>query len=360
MSIAILTSGVALGVHVPGLLLARRLAEADVPVRVDVFERHLPPDQLDRIAASMISFHRNFRVAKAGLRMAGRNAVGLPEDAVDLLVSDWAAEDVDLLVVLSGFWLPAAYRYAASRPGTQVHACHVDSVASPSFAADVSRVPDAHRERVERHDVWLLAEESGSVARTIPVSREEPLPWSARNGRLLAHGGGWGMGTYAADADGLAAKGFPVDIVAYERSDLAGTDDGRRYFMLDPDWHPWQDDGFPPFGEIRPDGVVAYRRGTAHHDAFHLTRAALAVLSKPGGGTLMDSLAAATPVVLLAPFGDHEARNARLWERLGFGISLADWLRGGCELAELERLHHNLRAARTRVASYPDTLVAGS
>jgi hypothetical protein len=357
VSTAILTSGVALGVHVPGLLLARRLAEAGAPARVDVFERHLPADTRARITASMTGFHRDFRVAKAGLRMSGRNAVGLPEEAVARLLAEWAGDDVDLLVVLSGFWQPAAYRYAAGRPGIRVHACHVDSVASPSFAAGVSRVPDADRERVAHHDVWLLEEAAGSVARTIPVSRDDPLPWSARGGRLLAHGGGWGMGTYAADADALAAKGFSVDVVAYERADVVAAADGRRYFMLDPDWHPWHDDGFPPFGEVRRDGLVAYRRGTAHHDAFHLTREAVAVLSKPGGGTLMDSLAAATPVVLLEPFGDHEARNARLWERLGFGISLADWLRGGCEPAELERLHRNLLAARSRVASYPDTIL---
>jgi len=358
VSTAILTSGVALGVHVPGLLLARRLAEAGVPARVDVFERHLPSDQRDRIAASMVAFHRNFRFAKAGLRMAGRNAVGLGADAVAGLLDNWAADQVEQLVVLSGFWMPAAHEYAVRHPGTRVHACHVDTVASPSFAAEVSQVPDAHRRQVDHHDIWLLEQRAGSVARTIPVSHDDPLPWSARNGRLLAHGGGWGMGTYATDADELAAKGFPLDLIAYEHADVTAPAGGRRYFMIDPGWRPWHDNGFPPFGQVDANGQVRFERGQAHHDSFHLTRSALAVLSKPGGGTLMDSLAAATPLVLLDPFGDHEAHNAALWRRLGFGIYFADWVRGGCDVAQLERLHHNLLAARPHVTSYPNALVS--
>jgi hypothetical protein len=108
---------------------------------------------------------------------------------------------------------------------------------------------------------------------------------------------------------------------------VAASADGRRYFMIDPDWHPWHDNGFPPFGQVGANGLVRFERGRAHHDSFHLTRSAMAVLSKPGGGTLMDSLAAATPLVLLDPFGDHESRNAALWTRLGFGIPFADWAR---------------------------------
>ncbi|WP_431875856.1 hypothetical protein [Amycolatopsis sacchari] len=359
MSIAILTSGVALGVHVPGLLLARRLAEAGVPSRVDVLQNLMSGRQLAKVPATKIAFHRDFRFALAGTRLANRNAAELDPAAVEQLLADWAAADIDLFVILSGFWVPVAYRYAAAHPGTRVHACHVDSMISPSFTAAVSR-PAPEHEHVGHRDVWLLEERNGSVARTIPVSRADPVPWPERTGRLLAHGGGWGMGTYLTDAEALITRGFGLDIVTHEPGDLTSGGDGRRYFMIDPNWQPWQDTGFPPFGLVGPDGHVDYRRGPDHHDGFHLVRQAHAVVTKPGGGTLMDSLAAATPIVLLEPFGEHEAHNARLWERLGFGIAYDDWARDGYSRSTLEELHRNLLAARPRVVSYADELAGNA
>ncbi|MGW3107596.1 hypothetical protein [Streptomyces sp. NPDC001100] len=363
--IAVLTSGVALGVHVPGLLLARRLTESGRPVRVDVLERFLPPDRRSRIPASKHAFHRDFRLALAGQRLSNQNSAGLDEEAVRALLAEWTAAEVDLLVVLSGFWLPAARWYAAQRPGVRVHACHVDSVASPSFTSAASSGMGTEGARTGCRDVWLLEEHAGSIARTIPVSPAEPVGWAEREPRFLVHGGGWGMGTYAARARELADCGLALDIIAYERGDIPGAGaqaraSDCRYFMIDPNWHPWHDDGFPLFGQVQSDGRADFRRSAAHHDSFHLARSAMAMISKPGGGTLMDSLAAATPVVLLEPFGAHEAHNARLWERLGFGIPYAAWQRSGRSPALLEGMHHRLLDARARATSYPDSLIKES
>ena len=108
----------------------------------------------------------------------------------------------------------------------------------------------------------------------------------------------------------------------------AGTRD-RRY-VSDPGWHPWLRNAageltFPPLGEVRPDGKVRYRSQLRFPAAHVNVREAMAVVSKPGGGTLLDSLAAATPVVLLAPWGEPEAKNGALWEELGFGIDFQRW-----------------------------------
>jgi UDP-N-acetylglucosamine:LPS N-acetylglucosamine transferase len=71
----------------------------------------------------------------------------------------------------------------------------------------------------------------------------------------------------------------------------------------------------------------------------------MAVVSKPGGGTLLDSLAAATPVVLLPPWGEPEAKNGALWEELGFGIDVERWRKTGFDHHVLEDLHHRLLMA---------------
>jgi UDP-N-acetylglucosamine:LPS N-acetylglucosamine transferase len=90
---------------------------------------------------------------------------------------------------------------------------------------------------------------------------------------------------------------------------------------------------------------VRYRRNPHFPPAHAHVRGAKAVISKPGGGTLLDSLAAATPVVLLAPWGTPEASNGALWEALGFGIEFERWRETEFDDRVLEALHHNLLEA---------------
>lgn len=349
--IEILTSGVALGVHVPGLLLAERLRERDTKVTVSVLERLLPERTRNTTERMKWAFHRDFRVALTGQSLAGDASTLMDHDALDALGSSWHERDVTRFVVFSGFWLPIVERLTEAF-GTvpPIDVCHVDSVRSPSFRA-------ARPTTLPVRDVWLADADHGTLPCSIPVSREPAVPWAERAQRLLVHGGGWGMGTYREHAVRLRAQGFELDLVAYEPGDVRDGDHGVRYFMIDPDWHPWLDDGFPPFGQVGPAGIH-YTRGTGYHRSFELTRTALATVSKPGGGTLLDSLWSATPMVLLEPFGAHERRNAELWERLGFGVPLERWHASRFDIGLLEEMHHNLRAARECVPDYSERLAS--
>lgn len=348
--IQILTSGVALGVHVPGLLLADRLREQGAEAGVSVLERLLPEHKLRTTAEMKVAFHRDFRLARAGGRVRSDPAGIASEQAIAELLERWRDQDVRRFVVFSGFWLPVLRRYLSTCDDQPlVDVCHVDSVASPSFRG----APD-----IGARQVWLMHAESGSVPCSIPVTREPPVPWEGRENRLLAHGGGWGMGTYRDTVADLRAHGFELDVVAYEPADVA--DDGVRYHLIDPAWHPWLDDGYPPFCRAEPGRPPRYHRGTGHHGSFDLCRVVRAMVSKPGGGTLLDSLWSATPVVLLDPFGDHERRNARLWQELGFGVSFVDWRDTGFSPDVLRRAHEALLAACGDVPDYSQTLMAGA
>lgn len=354
-TVSILCSGVALGVYVPGLLLRRDLRARGVAAEVFVLEALFPDSKRETVARSKVAFHQSFRMAVAAHRMARDVSPHLDEAVVAALLERWRGEERGAFVVLSGFWLPLLERYRELvRFPLTIELCHIDSVDSPSFRAHAS-----HAQRYRRRR--LLDAEAGRIGWTIWTSREAPVPFRERSGRLLAHGGGWGMGTYLEKGADLAARRLPLDVIVYQREDLARRAPGCRYFMIDPSWHPWLRgaDGehtFPPFGEVDAQGEARFVTPEAHHQAFSLARTSAAILSKPGGGTLLDSLAAATPVVLLEPLGEHEQRNADLWTRLGFGIPYDAWLASGCSVELLEKLHANLAAARGSVADYAAAL----
>ncbi|MET8829232.1 hypothetical protein ABZX40_33285 [Streptomyces sp. NPDC004610] len=91
-------------------------------------------------------------------------------------------------------------------------------------------------------------------------------------------------------------------------------------------------------------------------DAFELTRRSRAVIGKPGAGTLIDSLNAATPVLFTEPLGNWERANRDVWCALGFGMEFADWFRAP-DHRTLTVMHERLRTAVEMIPSYPDRLV---
>ncbi|MDT5093601.1 MAG: hypothetical protein QOH60_2964 [Mycobacterium sp.] len=344
--IDVLTSGVALGVHVPGLLLAQRARELGADAEVVVLERLLPDSKRATTAKMKFAFHRDFRMALAGQRLAVDPSTAVPESALRELAQRWQERRPQRVVVLSGFWLPIVTQCAELSGHTpDVDVCHVDSVPSPSFRAAGPLPPQVRQ-------VWLSDWEHSTVPHTIPVSARPPMRWSDRDRRLLLHGGGWGMGTYRQQSDELRENRFELDIVAYEADDVSTQDAGIRYFMIDPSWHPWLDDGYPPFARVDGRTDPDYVQGTECHGSFELARSAFAMVSKPGGGTMLDSIWSATPLVLLEPFGEHEAQNAELWERLGFGISVDRWRDTDFSVEVLEELHDNLLRARPGIPDY--------
>ena len=70
---------------------------------------------------------------------------------------------------------------------------------------------------------------------------------------------------------------------------------------------------------------------------------------------MLDSWAAATPLIMLEPFGDYEAKNGALWQEFGFGIPFAEWEAGGFAAESLEPLHQNLLRSQDHVPGYVQT-----
>ncbi|MFJ2881489.1 hypothetical protein ACIPJN_28240 [Streptomyces sp. NPDC086796] len=341
--IAVLTSGVALGAHVPGLRLAQRLREHGADVMVDVLERWLPGDRLAAVVESRRRFQRDLRFAVAAQGLATDPVDDFTPQAVGALEKHWEEQGVETFVVFSGFWLRLLDGYLGRRP-TRTVACHVDAVVSPSYRR-------AGRYAPETEHVWL-AREDGTLPWTIPVDTRPPIPWSAREGRLLVHGGGWAIGSYRERARELAAAGLPLDLIVPKAPAAV---DWARCFTLDPDWHPWHDDGLPPLLRVLAD--PADPGGQGRQLPYELARSASAIVSKPGGGTLLDSLWTATPLILLEPAGSHEAANGRLWQQLGFALSYDDWSACGFAPERLEPLHRALLGAAARPRNLLDGLL---
>ena len=125
--IGVLTSGVALGVHVPGLLLAQRMRERGAQVEIFVLERLLPDTKRATTAQMKYAFHRDFRVALAGQRLAVDPSAAVSDTKVRELAEHWDRHGLRRLVLFSGFWLSIIERCAAlSGNWLEMDICHVE------------------------------------------------------------------------------------------------------------------------------------------------------------------------------------------------------------------------------------------
>jgi hypothetical protein len=201
MTVALLTSGATLGTHVPALILANRLRSRGDAAVVEVFERLLPAAELEKLVAAKAAFRANFNMAVAASRLVRDQAPALDPFAVDDVLERWRSQSVDRLVVLSGFWVPVVERYedlAATPP--RVDICHLDAAPTASLRL-------FERRTARYNHVWMFDAERDTIPMSIPVTDKAPVSWEYRTPRVLAHGGGWGLGTYRERAFELANRG---------------------------------------------------------------------------------------------------------------------------------------------------------
>ncbi|WP_322903357.1 UDP-glucuronosyltransferase [Paenibacillus campi] len=363
MTVTILCSGFGLGFYTPGLLVEASLKRHGLTTEVLVFENVMQDAQRSRVDHSRREYHHNFSVALMSQRIPQDIRKSMDAGQVDELLQRWQAEGRRHFICLSGHWVYVLelYREQLGEP-LEVDLLYLDVMDSPSWK-NVKRRIDALGERYR--EVWLFGDGEQPMSTYIDIAGSDPVqPYDQRDQRLLVHGGGWGMGTYREHLDGLHGAGYALNIVLYEGDAPGSTEQGQRYYRMDPDWRTWQqnDEGkhtFPPFARVIQGEPERYEIHPDYHKLCELERSVKAIVSKPGGGTLADSFASGTPVIFLDPFGEHEQRNAELWEQYGYGITYARWMSdygGGTDI--LEQLHHNLLAARQQLTPYPQRYVA--
>ncbi len=359
MTVTLLCSGFGLGFYTPGLLVEAGLKRQGIATEVLVFENVMGDAQRGRVDHSRRAYHEDFSVALMSQRIPQDIRKSMDAEAVGQLLSQWQAEGRRHFICLSGHWIYVLDMYQ-ERLGEEleVDLLYLDAMDSPSWKNVKKRI-DKLEERYR--EVWLFGNGKQPMYTYIDIAGSDPVqPYAQREQRLLVHGGGWGMGTYREHLDHLHGAGYGLDIVLYEGDAPGNTDQGQRYYRMDPAWRTWQQNmegkhTFPPFARVIPGEPEHYTIHPEYHGLCEIEREVKAIVSKPGGGTLADSFASGTPIIFLDPFGEHEQRNAELWEQYGFGITYDRWMSeygGGADI--LEQLHHQLIAARQKIVSYPE------
>ncbi|OPA72856.1 hypothetical protein BVG16_31820 [Paenibacillus selenitireducens] len=357
-SVTLLASGNSLGAYIPAMHLHTYLQGRGVGTDVHVLENLYHEEVRNKILSTKKAFHADFSVARMGHKLAKPVDTSLDEEAVRKLLDTWKLAGVSRFAVFTGFWLPILERYkaVAGRP-LDIRLIRLDAWDTPSFKV--------HKQLYLDYDnVWFYEPSKLSPSSYIASDEAEPLPYWQRAGRILIHGGGWGIGTYAETILELRTLGRILDVIVYDPSEVEEDDGVTRYFGTEASWNPWSQDAqgrhtFPPMVRyVREDGTLRkypLRDYSAYTD---LMRNCAAIISKPGGATLNDSLSFGIPFVMLEPFGDHELHNSTYWESCGFGIPFAEWRAQGFSERPLQEIYSRLLEQRSKINHFGRNIYA--
>lgn len=355
----ILCSAMGLGFYNPGLIVEYYLSLEDIPTQVLVFENYIEGDKRQNIKDNIKAFHDNFRIAIKATTVPRDIRDSFDNVKIDELLKKWYAEGRKDFTVLSGYWMFIIdiYRQRYGLEDTNVDMLYVDSDYSPSWSS-------YRKFRLEEHndykEIWLFNYEKQSLIYELPISNKPIIPYQDRENRFVIHGGGWGMGTYQKRIKDLQDKKILLDVIINYYEEAEDKVEGNRYFMNNPEWSPWllDDDNqheFPPFSEVNDN--IAFSNKKEYHMLYDVIRSDKAIISKPGGATLIDSLASATPIILLKAFGKHEKKNGELWCALGFGIMFEDWEKSNFSIEILDELHKNILKYRNANINYTQEVI---
>lgn len=164
--------------------------------------------------------------------------------------------------------------------------------------------------------------------------------YNQREFSFVTHGGGWAMGDFRARLDQLAGPAailLPRDRALAEREALLPR--ARLFFDIETGA-----EGPGDFARLAEVTETGYRLlpSMAHHGSLDIIARSRAIVSKPGGGTLVDSYLAQTPILYLDPISHYEAGNVEFIEQAGIGMRLEAFLAEGAPQARLEACAANL------------------
>lgn len=312
--IALFCSCAGFGTYTPTLLLRNELTNLGCECRIFVFENYLSGKTQNDLVEYRKRFHRDFRFAVIASNLAESSAPQKTD--TELLEKEVAAPDFDRYVVLYGEWVNALKEIGI--PAEKMLCVRLDAVNTPSWnkTGDSEALYDT---------VWLVGKNGKKPEYKLRSETAENC-----NKALILHGGGWGINNYLEAADSLGNI-YDLNIIYSDMVECRGT---HAEYYIPINWNPSDTQAdFPPLYEAAGDALA---------DFCDLCKNSCAIVSKPGGGSCIDALRYALPLVMLEPMARHELKNAEFFAQLGFGISFKRWAENDYKYSVLDDIRSKI------------------
>ena len=353
--IAILTSIIGYGIYFPSLITLKYLESKGVKTSIYIVERYFTESKLQTFQDSRIAFKKNYKVAHVAAQLPLSETELTDTTKIDSLYQEWDNSGVDEFLCYSGLWFPVLQGFFEKHQVRPINCCKIDAGISPAW-----RNIDNHKLTIANTYKFFNVEET-KINYQLNIPAFTPTPYEKRSQSLMMHGGGWGLGNYMKQAENLKKTAYEKKIMIHHPNEYVKTNTGFQYYMNDTNWDPLLNEAqyhtnFPKLGKFAFDNsTVTYQEFKHHHGSLSVIQNAMAIISKPGGMTLLDAIITETPLVYLLPMGPNEEGNRNICEHLGLGISFENWEKSNFSAKILKECSNNIRNLKKKL---PDFLSA--
>lgn len=350
--IAILSSLIGYGLYLPAQIINQRLRKKGIPSQLYLVETLFTEEKKKTFQASRQAFGKNFRLAQLAARVPVDYHSSISESEAERIYGLWRAQNITEFLCFSGLWLELLKGYEPASGEKRIRCCRIDAGEAQTWT-NLDNVPIDHT-------YYFSDLPQKKINYTLSIEGLEPLAYGSRRNEVVVHGGGWGLGNYMQKTEALKEAGYFRKIILSPAADLKQQpEEQTAYFINDPSWDPLlnaADEGFPPLGALVNEDIE-YNYCPDHHPALCLINESKAVISKPGGMTLIDSIITETPFIYLEAMGTNEEGNTVLIDHYGIGLPYEQWKASGFSAKQLRECHWNIKKLRSALPDFVDSYV---
>lgn len=347
-SIKILTSVIGYGTYFPALLVKKKLESLGFEVELFIFERLYSQEKKKLFYESAEAFATNFKLARLANKVHVDYHASTDVAQVKDLYGKWSKDKSIHFLCFSGLWFEVLKNYAPNVTKVKISCCRMDAGNAHTWV---------NRSHLDIDNMYYMFDvTSRSINYRFEVPSFVSLPYNERKNEVIIHGGGWGLGDFIKSTQGIVSKGYHRNIVIRNSEDYNSGEVGTTFFMNDPHWdilcYPNREESFPSIGKITEGEVTDYADNDKYHPILDLVNTSKAIISKPGGMTLADSLISCTPMFYLEPLGENEIGNSVIIDMLKIGMSFKNWEKEGFNPRYLSLFHENLKILKRKTPDF--------
>lgn len=347
-SIKILTSAIGYGTYFPALLVKKKLESLGFEAELFIFERLYSPEKKKLFYESAEAFATNFKLAQLANKVPVDYQASTNIAEIQTLYDRWSEDASIHFLCFSGLWFKILKNFASATTTIKISCCRMDAGNAHTW------INHANLEIDEVYYMFDVA--SRSVNYRFEIPSFFCLPYNERKNDVVIHGGGWGLGDFIKSTSGLVLKGYHRNIIIRNNDDYNSKEIDATFFMNDPHWDILFNDNhgesFPSFGKIIEGEIIDYVDNDKYHPILDLVNTSKAIISKPGGMTLADSLISCTPLFYLEPLGENEIGNSIVIDMLKIGMSFKKWEKKGFDPRYLTLFHKNLKNLKRKIPDF--------
>jgi hypothetical protein len=347
-TINIVSSIIGYGVYFPALIVFEQLKALGYTVNIYIIERYFDENAMSEFERTKAAFKKDVRLVQIASRIPVKYTEKLSVKKTEALFQEWSNNNSTHFLCFSGLWLETLHAYKKQHPTCTIDCCRVDSAISSTWG----KLNDLNELITNDLSFFNAAEDTINYVLNIPEI--QPLPYLERENTITIHGGGWDLGNFTMTTEHFS--NYHVNLIVNDIQNDFNTKNTTLYANK-PKWNPLYENGFPPFGRIDSASNTVFKTYKKHPGILNVLAKTNAIVSKPGGMTLMDSLITETPLIFLKSVGKNENSNKKLWETLQLGIPIETWQKNDHQAATLNEMHERIVTIKKETPCFLKTYI---